>query len=137
MIDSAEHYHDEDFDPREACLVPAVFASWCANLQLLSEDFEAQWQQPLVRLRMRDARPSEFFTLTCAGALHAEQLSARGQEFAAQHYAGYRQLMLDWLGSPAQSRANEWSAYDFGAGYLTRNLMGSAAPHKPWWRRWF
>ncbi len=116
---------------RAAC-PPGFFLAWCANLQMLSDDFSRRHADALVRLRMRDLTPGEFL-ITCGdGRFGTEELNARGRAFADSYYQV--QYLNDFAATFDKNGPDDehiydvednWANYDKLAGVLTRRLYGS------------
>lgn len=129
-----------------AALVPGVFFAWCANLSLIAADVAREFDRELLRLRMRDLKPGEFFIKVTGGRLSADLLNERGRLFAADHYADYPEELAAALGvdiDRVYDAADSWDTYDAVARPLTAAYYAFAdAGHKPhkvrrhWWQLW-
>jgi len=129
-----------------AAVLPGVYFAWCANLALLDRTFASQHERELVRLRMRDMTPGEFFVKTTGGNLREADLSERGRLFADDHYADYPREFAEALGvreADVYDAKDSWDTYDPVAKRLTAAYYAFAdAGHKPhakrrhWWQVW-
>ena len=129
-----------------AAVVPGVFLAWCANLDLLDRGFVQAHERELVRVRMRDMTPGEFFVKTAGHRLGLELLSESGRRFAIDHYPDYPAEFANAVGvarDAIYSVKDGWDAYDQVAKPLTAAYYAFArAGHKPhaerkhWWQIW-
>ena len=139
--------------PLEKAAVPlGVYFSWCANLQLIHPDFAADHETDVLRLRMREHKPGEFFIRTTGGRISADQLNERGRLFAESYYPGYLQAYGELVGLNADhlfDAEDSWDTYDRVAPWLTRHYYAfadaghkvkgvsmSANGRKRWWQVW-
>jgi hypothetical protein len=127
-----------------AAVLPGMFFAWCANLNLVDREFALEHERELLRLRMRDMTPGEFFVKTTGGALALGLLSERGRLFANDHYAQYPTEFAQALGvTDPYGVKDSWDTYDAIAKRLTAAYYAFAdAGHRPhgqrkhWWQVW-
>jgi len=129
-----------------AAVLPGIYFAWCANLNLIDRGFAVEHERELLRLRMRDLTPGEFFVKSTGGSLAIEYLSERGRLFTEDHYADYPAEFAAALGvSPdaVYDVKDNWDSYDAVAKRLTAAYYAFAdAGHKPhakrrhWWQVW-
>jgi hypothetical protein len=129
-----------------AAVVPGIYFAWCANLALLDRAFQSAHERDVLRLRMRDMTPGEFFVKATGGNLRSEDLSERGRLFAEDHYADYPREFAQALGlddARVYEAKDSWDTYDAVAKRLTAAYYAFAdAGHKPhakrrhWWQVW-
>ena len=152
VIDDIGEHITADVPLEKAAVPLGVYFSWCANLQLLHPDFAADHETEVLRLRMREHRPGEFFIRTTGGRLTADQLNERGRLFAERCYPDYLRAYGELVGLSGDhlfEAADSWDTYDRVAPWLTRHYYAFAdAGHKAktagvrangkkrWWQVW-
>jgi hypothetical protein len=140
--------HIRESVPLEKATVPlGVYFSWCVNLQLIHPDFAAAHESEVLRVRMRELTPGEFFVRAAGGSISADQLNERGRLFTQMFYPGYLEAYREALALERESlfeAEDGWNTYDAVAPTLTKCYYAFAdAGHKPpredrkhWWQRW-
>jgi hypothetical protein len=126
-----------------------MYLAWCANHQLLSNALDHHASNLILRIRFREASPSELAVAGCAGVLRPEHFNREGRSFTEACYADYLlDCRLAFSGSPYDAE-DDWESYDRIAALLTRRLMSfrnggsqdnsqddSSAGGGPWWKFW-
>jgi len=145
-LDELDRHLPEAGSIERAAIVPGVFLAWCANLDLLDPQFVAAHEREMLRVRMRDFTPAEFFVKTAGHRLGLELLSESGRRFAIDHYPGYPAEFANALGIDVEriyTAKDGWDTYDLVAKPLTAAYYAFArAGHKPhaerkhWWQLW-
>lgn len=92
-----------------------LFLAWGATRNLLSRDFEADYDAEIQALAERLMSPARFFQLCCDGLLVDEDLNRLGNAFA-NHYLSLQAPSLpgdlrELLDSDAEPAAS-WAHYD-------------------------
>jgi hypothetical protein len=142
VIDDIDHHMAVAGAIERAAMVPGMYLAWCVNLQLVSIDFQHEFERDTLRLRYRELTPAAFFIKATGGRLLASQLSERGQLFAAHHYVRYRNESVDGGRAPLYGANDDWNSYDAIAPALTKAYYDFAdAGHKVatgrhWWQVW-
>jgi hypothetical protein len=128
-----------------AAVVPGMFLAWCANLGLLSAQFQQQHEALIVRVRYREIKGSELFVVAAAGVLDSDCLSDAGQSFCERYYASYLDDFRATFNSEPGDVEDNWHNYDSIARVLTRHHLGPLADTAPaehgdgekrWWQVW-
>ena len=135
IIDSVDPYLPVAGSIDKAARVPGQFLAWCAQMQLLSADFEEEHSSLLVRCRFREIEPSEFFIVSCGGELSDRVLNERGQQFARVHYAEFAQTLPELVADFWQLE-NEWWLFERSAKVLNERLLGKPPARRAWWQFW-
>jgi hypothetical protein len=130
----------------ERAAVPlGFFVAWLVNLQLLSPEFQRRAGDDLVRVRMRDLTPGEFFIKRCHGRFTSAELNERGRHFVESYYADrYFMDFADIFELPLDDSGaiwgveDDWHNYDKLAPTLTRRFFaaGRNPPPKPRGKGW-
>jgi hypothetical protein len=144
VIDDIDHHLGAAGTIERAAMVPGTYLAWCVNLQLLSIEFQHEFERDTLRLRYRELTPAAFFIKTTGGRLLASQLSKRGRLFAAHHYPRYSAEVTEGDGrAPLYGADDDWNTYDAIAPALTKAYYDFAdaghklaASGKHWWQVW-
>jgi len=116
-----------------------LYLAWCANLKLLSDEFEAANEFLLLRLRYREITGSELLTVGCGGELAPDVLSAAGRAFTEGYLDGYLDDFRSVFGEDIYDVEDSWTEYDRLAPVLTRRLLAPATRRggeRRWWQIW-
>jgi len=145
-LDDLDRHLAEAGSIDRAAVVPGVFLAWCANLDLLDRAFANAHAREIVRVRMRDMTPGEFFVKTAGHRLGLEHLGESGRRFAVDHYPDYPAEFANAVGVAREAiygAKDGWDTYDRVAKPLTAAYYAFArAGHKPhaerkhWWQIW-
>ena len=118
----------------------------CANLHLLSAEFQQVNEGALLRLRYRELTPAEFLTATGDGSLSEADLNEAGQAFTRDYYATYQSDFEATFNGDVYAVQDNWANYDRIAAVLTSRYMAgtgrvrarkSGSRHGgKWWRFW-
>ena len=153
VIDDISEHMGADVPLEKAAVPLGVFFSWCANLQLIHPDFSALHETEVLRLRMRELTPGEFFIRATGGRISTDQLNERGRLFAEAFYPDYPRAYAESLALSAEhlfDAEDSWDTYDRVAPWLTQRYYAFAdAGHKVkgvggngsnagkhWWQVW-
>jgi len=127
-----------------------MYVGWCANLGLMSPEFDAAHHELVVRLRYREVKGSELLVAGCGGVLQSECLSPAGQAFTERYYDQYLDDFRATFAGDVYDIEDSWASYEQIAAVLTRAYMApkrsrfsrrSSDPTvegstKRWWQVW-
>jgi len=143
ILDDLEAHLEAAGSLERAAVPLGMYLAWCANLQLVSGQFQVAHEGVILRLRYRELTPAEFFTATTGGTLALDALSPGGQAFSQAYYPDFPADLRRLFGSDPYSVQDDWPHYDQIAAVLTRHYMAwkdrgrtRASGRRGWWRRW-
>ena len=106
-----------------AALPMGMLLAWCANMRLLSGEFEQAHARQLLRLRMQEFTGAELL-IYCGGDLERAWFSEQGTTFLDQNYVRCMSAVRAELGEDPYSAEDTWDNYQRVAKVLTAQLMG-------------
>ena len=119
-----------------------MLLAWCANMHLLSQEFQQDNEQAILQVRMREVRGSELLVLG-GGDLRRNMFNETGQKFLDLYYDDYLKDFSELFAAPYAVEEN-WDNYSSLAKVVTRKYMHSTG-HKQrgpglldrllWWKK--
>jgi hypothetical protein len=129
-------------DLTHAVVPMGMLLGWCANMHLLSREFQQENEQAILQVRMREVRGSELLVLG-GGDLRRDMFNEAGQKFLDIYYDEYRADFGELFAAPYTVEEN-WDNYSSMAKVVTRKYMHSIG-HKQrgpgllgrllWWKK--
>ena len=127
MIDNCYDTLDQHLalagDLTYAVVPMGMLLAWCANMHLLSGEFQQANEQAVLQVRMREARGSELLVLG-GGDLRRDMFNEAGQKFLDFYYNDYLTDFGQVFSAPYAVEEN-WHNYSSLAEVVTRKYMHS------------
>ena len=150
IYDSLDNHLPSAGSIDRAAVPLGMYVAWCANLGLMSSEFDAAHHGLVVRVRYREVKGSELLVAGCGGDLRSEHLSADGQAFTERYYGRDLDDYRATFAGKVYEVDDSWDNYEQIAAVLTHAYMapkpsrlsrGSSGSigedgAKRWWQVW-
>lgn len=103
-----------------------MLLAWCANMHLLSADFQQEHDRMILRLRMREIGGSDLL-IASGGDLTEAMFNDQGRAFLDGYYDKYFDDVRSVLGD-LHSFEDNWDNYSKLAQLITARYMAKSKP---------
>ena len=110
-----------EFD--RAAIPMGMYLAWALNLGLVNSQVLADHEQLVMRVRIQDAKGSEFL-MAFGGVLNEALFNDRGRRFTQNYYSRYLEDYSSIFEQDPYLVEDTWTNYDRVARFLTKELMG-------------